>query len=72
MLLLAYVFALILVWGLYLRVMYLTLRISLATERGDTNTRLVPLIGIAVMIAFVTLLVLILITGPYSHFHLLR
>jgi mono/diheme cytochrome c family protein len=72
LLLLAYVFAVILVWGFYLRVMYLTLRISLVTGRGDTDTRLVPLIGIAVMIALVTLLVLILITGPYSHFQLPR
>ncbi len=69
-LLLAYVFTVILVWGLYLRVMYQLLRIPIGGEIKDTNTRLIPWIGIAVMVAFVTVLVLILITGPYSHPHL--
>lgn len=68
--LLAYVFTIILVWGLYLRVMYLALRISLVGERRETDIRLIPLMGLAVMTGLVILLVLILITGPYSHFHL--
>ncbi len=69
---LAYLFAIILVWGLYLRGMYQVLRIPIAREITGTNTRLVPLIGMVVMGAFVIFLVLVLITGPYSHFHLLR
>ena len=72
LLLLAYVFAVILVWSLYFRVMYLVFRISSVSKIRDTNTRLGPLIGMAVMLAMATLLVLILITGPYSHFNLLR
>lgn len=70
--LLAHVFTVILVWSLYLRVMYPVLRISEVKAVEITNTRLVPLIGIAMMIPFVTLLVLTLLTGPYNHFHLLR
>ncbi len=72
LLLLAYVFTVILVWSLYLRVMYQLFRIPVLEKIGDTDTRLIPLIGMAVMVAFVTLLVLILITGPYSNPHLLR
>ncbi len=72
LLLLAYVFAVILVWSLYLRVMYQLFRIPVVRAMGDTDTRLVPMIGMAIMAASVTLLVLILITGPYSHPHLLR
>lgn len=72
LLLFAYVSTVILVWSLYLRVMYQVFRISVVSKIGDTNTRLVPLLGMAVMVALVTLLVLILITGPYSHPHLLR
>ncbi len=69
---LAYVFAMILVWGFYLRVMYHMMRIPGVRRVGDTDTRLIPLVGMAVMGAFVIFLVLILITGPYSHFHLPR
>ncbi len=72
LLLLAYVFAVILVWSLYLRVMYQLFRIPVVRAVGDTDTRLVPMIGMALMVALVTLLVLILITGPYSNPHLLR
>ena len=52
--------------------MYQLFRIPIAGEIRDTDTRLVPLIGMAVMVAFVVLLVTMLITSPYSHFHLLR
>ncbi len=72
LLLLAYVFTVILVWSLYYRVWYQLFRIPIVREIEDTNTRLIPSIGMIVMVALVTLLVLILITGPYSHPHLLR
>ncbi len=72
LLLLAYVFAVILVWSLYLRVMYQVFRIPPARQTGDINVRLIPSAGMAVMLFLVTLLVLILITGPYSHPHILR
>lgn len=70
-LLFAYVAAMLLVWGLYLRIMYQLLRIPMAVRRGDTNTTLIPLIGPAMMGAFLILLTFILLTGPQSHFHLL-
>jgi hypothetical protein len=72
LLLLAYVFTVILVWSLYLRVMYQIFRIPSVTATGDINVRLVPIIGMTLMLILVTLLVLILITGPYSHPHILR
>lgn len=72
LLLLAYVFTVILVWSLYIRVMYQLFRIPVVSEIEDTNTRLIPSIGMIVMVALVTLLVFILITGPYSNPHLLR
>ena len=72
LLLLAYVFALILVWSFYMRVMYQVLRIPSGRETRGINVRLLPMTGLAVMLVLVTLLVLILITGPYSHFNLLH
>ncbi len=65
----AYVLTVILVWSLYSRVMYQVFRIPIVSEIRDTNTRLVPLIGMAMMGVFVSLLVLMLITGPYTHLH---
>jgi hypothetical protein len=62
--LLAYVFTVILVWSLYFRVMYQMFRIPIVGEIRDIDTRLVPLVGMAVMLGFVILLVLMLITGP--------
>jgi hypothetical protein len=35
-----------------------------------TNTRLIPLVGLAVAVTVGLVLVLSLITGPYSHIHL--
>jgi mono/diheme cytochrome c family protein len=68
LLLLAYVFAVILVWSLYFRVWYQMFRIPVV--RG--TDRLLPTIGLVTVVALATLLVFILITGPYSHPHLLR
>ncbi len=67
---LLYMSAVILVWSLYLYVMYQGFRIPIATKITDINTRLIPTIGIAVMVMFVVLLVWILATGPYSNIHL--
>lgn len=70
LLFLAYVFTLILVWSLYFRVMYLVFRISPVGKTGGSNIRMVPSIGMLVILALAIFLVLILITGPYSHAHL--
>ena len=61
-----------LIWVTYFRAMYQVLRIPIVREIRDTNTRLIPLAGLAIIVALGILLVLMLITGPYSHFHLLR
>jgi mono/diheme cytochrome c family protein len=62
----------ILLWLTYFRVMYQVFRIASVKEMGDTNTRLVPLLGMAVVVTLGIVLTLIIITGPYSHLHLLR
>lgn len=64
--------AVIIIWGVYALVMYRIFRIPVATEIGEINTRLVPLIGVAVVVVLGALMVLMVITGPYSHSHLLR
>ena len=61
-----------LIWFTYFRVMYQVFRIPIVSEIRDTNTRLVPLVALAVVVALGIFLVLLLITGPYSHFHLPR
>lgn len=61
-----------LVWFTYFRVMYQVLRIPIVSEIRHIDTRLVPQIGLAIVVALGILLVLMLITGPYSHFHLSR
>ncbi len=68
--LLLLVIAVMLIWATYFRVMYQVFRIPIVSEIGDTNTRFVPLIGMAVVVALGILLVLMFVTGPYSHFHL--
>ena len=69
--LLLLVVAVMLIWATYSRVIYQVFRIPITQEIGDTDTRLVPLVGLAIVVALGILLVLMLITGPYSHFHLL-
>lgn len=66
------VVAIVLIWTTYFRVVYQVLRIPIVTEPSGTNTRLVAWIGIAVVVVLGTLLVLMLVTGPYSHPHILR
>lgn len=65
------VVAVILIWVTYFRVLYQVFRIPIVQEIEDTNTRLVPLVGLAIVVILGILLVLLLLTGPYSHFHLL-
>ena len=64
--------AVITIWVTYFYVMYQVFRIPIATEIRDTNTRLVALVGMTGVVALGIMLVLILVTGPYSHLHLLR
>ncbi len=69
-LLVSYVAAILLVWGFYFRVWYQLFRIPVVSMIRDTDTRLIPAIGLLAMVSLAALLVLIVITGPYSHPHL--
>ena len=64
--------AVILIWVTYFRVMYQVLRIPIVSEIRDTETRFIPLAVLAIVVALGILLVLMLITGPYSHFNVPR
>jgi mono/diheme cytochrome c family protein len=68
--LLIVVVAVMLIWATYFRVMYQVFGIPIRREIRAQDTRIVPLIGLAIVAAVGTLLVLMLLTGPYSHFHL--
>ena len=61
-----------LIWSTYFRVMYQAFRIPIASEIRDTDTRLIPLVGLSIVVVLGILLVLMLLTGPYTHFHLMR
>ncbi len=61
-----------LIWFTYFRVMYQVFSIPIVSEMRDTNTRLVPMIGMTIVVALGFLLLMMLLTGPYSHVHLLR
>ncbi|MBI4283665.1 MAG: c-type cytochrome [Chloroflexi bacterium] len=61
-----------LIWFTYFRVIYQIFRIPIANEIRDIDTRLVPLIGMTIVVLVGSLLVTMLLTGPYSHFHLIR
>lgn len=65
-----FVMALALIWGTYFRVMYQVLRIPAYRRSGGLNLRLVPQIGLLIIALIGILMVLMVITGPYSHFHL--
>ncbi len=58
------------IWLTYFRVIYQVFRIPIRREIRDTDTRRVPLAGFVIVVALGILLVLMLITGPYSHLHL--
>lgn len=59
-----------LIWATYLYVMYQVFVIPVRREIRDTNTRLIPLIGMAAILGVAAVLVTMLLTGPYSQFHL--
>ncbi len=64
-----------LIWGTYFLTMFQVLRISAVTESriGNNRTshnRLIPLIAMAVVLGLGLLMIFMIITGPYSHFHL--
>ncbi len=69
--LLLLVVAVVLIWTTYSYVIYQVFRIPITQEIGDRDTRLIPVVGLAIVVALGILLVVMLITGPYSHFHLL-
>ena len=71
LLFLAYLFAIVLIWSLYLRVWYQLVRIPKDVPSQRERITLVPYLGLAMMSVFLVLLTFILITGPQSHFHLL-
>lgn len=58
-----------LVWFTYSRVMYNIFRISTAGQRPDTTARLIPMIGLVFILTLGITLLLMILTGPYSHWH---
>lgn len=61
-----------LIWFTYFRVIYQISRIPIVSEIKDTNTRLIPLVILTIVVSMGIFLVLMLITSPYSHFQLLH
>ena len=57
-------------WATYIRVLFQVFRVSTNPPGGTTETKLVPLIGVAVLGAVGIMLMLMLLTGPQSNFHL--
>lgn len=70
--LLLIVITVMVLWSTYFRVVYQVFRIPIREQIGDTDTRLIPSLGLAMIVVLGILLVLILITGPYSNPHLPR
>ncbi|MBI4295819.1 MAG: c-type cytochrome [Chloroflexi bacterium] len=58
-----------LIWFTYFRVMFQVFRIPILSDMAEVNLRLVPAIGLAIIVILGTLLVLMFATGPFSHFH---
>ena len=58
------------IWATYFYVMYQVFVIPVRREIRDTNTRLIPLMGMAAILGVAVILVTMLLTGPYSQFHL--
>lgn len=70
--LLLFILTVMLIWFTYVRVLYQVFRIPIVDEIEDTNTRLIPMAGIVLVVVMGILLVIMVITGPYSHLHLFR
>ncbi len=64
--------AIMLIWFTYFRVMYQVFKMPIQREILDTNTRLVPMVFMAVIVTIGIVLVLMILTGPYTNIHLLR
>ncbi len=64
------VLAVVLIWATYFRVIYRVFGIPIRREIRETDTRLVPMAGLGIITLLGILLVLMLITGPYSNPHL--
>ncbi len=69
--LLLIVLTVMLIWFTYFRVLRQLFRIPVVRDIRDTDTRLLPGIGMTLVIVIGATLVLMLLTGPYSHFQLL-
>lgn len=75
-----YIGVVVLVWGIYFIIMFQTLRISGSRDIPVTNrkydlapainTRLIPVLGLVVVVGLGILIVFMIITGPYTQFHL--
>jgi hypothetical protein len=61
--------AVMIVWFTYFRVMCQMLRIPIV-GKTDTNTKLIPMVGIVMVLGLGAMLLLVLLTGAYSHWHL--
>ena len=69
--LLLIVLTVMLIWFTYFRVLHQLFRIPIVSEIKDTDTRLLPRTGMVIVVIIGIVLVLMLLTGPYSHFQLL-
>jgi hypothetical protein len=62
--------AVLLVWRSYFRAVYQVWRISGNAGTHDNEARLLPRIGLAIVVLLGLLLALKLVIGPYTHLHL--
>ncbi|MBI2853186.1 MAG: c-type cytochrome [Chloroflexi bacterium] len=60
-----------LIWFTYFRVMFQVFRIPGPGRPWDVNTKLAPMLGLAVILSLGITLLLMLLTGPISHWHVL-
>lgn len=68
--LLLVVVTVMMIWFSYFRVIYQVFRIPIVKEMGDTNTRLVPLVGLVFVAVVGAALAVVLLRGPYTHLNL--
>jgi hypothetical protein len=66
-----YVGVLALVWGIYLAAVFQVLRISSVREAAVNGSRLVPAVSLIIIVGLGLLMVFMVLTGPFSHFHLM-
>ncbi|MEE8414227.1 MAG: c-type cytochrome [Dehalococcoidales bacterium] len=60
------------IWFTYFRILYQVFRIPIVSEIRGVNTRLVSIFGLVMVVIMGTLLIIMLVTGPYSHLNLPR